>query len=132
MSFDRRDIRPSMDVYTRDNAYLGTVLTVIQGPAGAAEEHALEGERQSSAVGGELLGPMPTGPIGNRGPTTQSARARYGTGPDDAQPIGHGAIVAGKWWGLVERRTLPLDLVLTVSLERVILRVNKDEIERRT
>ena len=29
MSFDRSDIRPSMDVYTMDNVYLGTVLRII-------------------------------------------------------------------------------------------------------
>jgi hypothetical protein len=132
MSFDRRDIRPSMDVYTLDNAYLGPVLAVVPGPTEAPEQRVPEGAGESSAVSGELLGPMPTGTIGNRGPTTQSARHAYGTRPDGARTIGRGAIVLGTWWGLVGHRTIPLDLVLSVSLERVTLRVNTYELERRT
>ena len=128
MSFDRRDIRPSMDVYTRDNVYLGTVLDVIQGPLLPAGELVAADARQSSAVNGELLGPMPTQPIGNQGPTTQSARAGYATERDAAQPLGKGALVAGKWWGLIGRRTIPLDDVQSVSLERVVLKRRKDEI----
>ena len=131
MGFDHRDIRPSMDVYTRDDAYLGTVLAVVPGPVAVTEERVPEGARQSSAVNGELLGPMPTGTIGNPGPTTQSARALYGVGAGRARPIGRGAIVVGKWWGLISRRAIPLDAVLTVSLERVILEPTREELEGR-
>lgn len=127
MSFDSGDIRRAMDVYTRDNVYLGTVLAVIPGEA-AAEGGVDEGARQSSAVDGELLGPMPTRTIGNPGPTTQSARALYGVAADRARPIGRGAIRVGTWWGLVGRRMIPLDRVLTVSLERVILQATRDEL----
>src|SRR5690242_15540709 len=119
MSFDRRDIRPAMDVYTRDNVYLGTVRAVIAGEPAPVAEQVPESARQSSAVSGELLGPVPTQTIGNRGPYTQSAGERYATDPDAAQPLGRGAIVVGRWWGLVGRRTIPLDDVLSVSLERV-------------
>ena len=129
MSFDRRDIRPAMDVYTRDNVYLGTVLAVTPGPQDQAGELIAADARQASAVNGELLGPMPTQTIGNHGPITQSARAGYATEPDAAQPLGNGALVAGKWWGLIGKRTIPLDDVQSVSLERVILKRRKDEID---
>jgi hypothetical protein len=128
MSFDRRDIRTAMDVYTRDNVYLGTVLAVIPGPQDRAGEPVAAGARQTSAVNGELLGPMPTQTIGNPGPSTQSAHALYAVEPDSAQPLGKGALVAGKWWGLIGRRTIPLDDVQSVSLERVILKQRQDEI----
>ena len=118
-----------MDVYTRDNVYLGTVIKVVQGPQMPAGELVDAGARQTSAVNGELLGPMPTQTIGNPGPSTQSARAGYATDPDAAQPLGKGTLVAGKWWGLIGKRTIPLDDVQSVSLERVILKQRKDEID---
>jgi hypothetical protein len=122
LSFDYRDIRPAMDIYTLDNVYLGTVLQITPGPVRAAER-VDDAARQSSKVSGELLGPMPTQPLGNPGPIAQSARADYATTPDDARPIGEGALTVGKWWGLVDRRRIPLDAVQTVSLERVVLRL---------
>ena len=128
MSFDRRDIRLSMDVYTLDNAYLGTVLTVVPGPEPPAEASASAPGHESSAISGESLGPMPTQPVGNVGPETQSARAVYATRPDGAERLGHGALKVGKWWGLAARRTIPLDAVQTVSLERVVLKLKRDEL----
>lgn len=122
MSFDQRDIRPGMDVYTLDNTYLGTVLAVIARPATATPEQVAATARQSSAVNGELLGPMPTQPIGNPGPRHQSAAMAYATPAPDAQPLGQGAIVVGRWWGLRDRRVIPLEQVQTVALERVVLR----------
>ncbi len=128
MSFDRRDIRPSMDVYTLDNAYLGTVLAVVPGPELPPEESPVAPGREASAISGESLGPMPTQPVGNVGPETQSARARYAAQPDGAERLGRGALKIGKWWGLAARRTIPLDAVQTVSLERVVLRLKRDEL----
>jgi len=128
MSFDRRDIRPSMDVYTLDNAYLGTVLAVVPEPAPQATESTPAPDRETSAISGESLGPMPTQRVGNAGPRTQSARAQYAAQPDDAERLGHGAITVGKWWGLAARRTIPLDAVQTVSLERVVLKLKRDEL----
>lgn len=122
MGFDTRDIRPSMDVYTLDNAYLGTVLRVLPGPASSPGERVGADARQSSAVLGELFGPAPTLPIGNKAPRRQSAHEEYRTQPDGAAPIGDGRILVGKWWGLKERREIPLREVLTVSHERVVLR----------
>ncbi len=128
MSFDRRDIRTSMDVYTLDNAYLGTVLAVVPGPEPPLEEAALAPSRETSAISGESLGPMPTQPVGNAGPRTQSAHAQYAAQPDGAERLGHGALKVGKWWGLTARRTIPLDAVQTVSLERVVLKLKRDEL----
>ncbi|MGH2352573.1 MAG: hypothetical protein ACRDI2_20235 [Chloroflexota bacterium] len=123
MGFDRRDIRRGMDVYTLDNAYLGTVLSVVEGQAWTSAEQMAEGAHQSSVADGERLGPAPTVAVGNTGPSRQAAQALYATPSDGAGSIGRGALVVGKWWGLAGRRTIPLDLVQTVSLERVVLKV---------
>jgi hypothetical protein len=120
MSFDWRDIRKTMDVYTLDNVYLGTVLSITPGPTGAPE-HTPPTSHQSSILNGELLGPMPTQPIGNRASLKQSASANYGTAAD-AAPLGAATMLVGKWWGLAGRRVIPLDAVQTVSLERVVLK----------
>lgn len=127
MSFDNRDIRRTMDVYTLDNHYLGTVLEVIANPARVAREQIPADALQSSAVSGELLGPMPTLPIGNLAPERQSASQRYATAPDGA-PIGDGALWVGHWWGLRGQRRIPIADVQAVSLERVVLRLKRAEI----
>ena len=119
MSFDDRDIRAWMDVYSADQVYLGTVLKIQRGPV-AAQERILPDALQSSSVSGELLGPMPTQPLGNRASRIQSASAGYATTPD-ATPIGAGELVVGKWWGLLARRVISIADVQTVSLERVVL-----------
>jgi hypothetical protein len=129
MSFDRRDIRPAMDVYTLDNVYLGSILAVISGPEPSVKEEVEERARQTSAVNGELLGPLPTQTIGNTGPSRQAARARYATEADSAQLLGRGAITVGTWWGLVNRRTIPLEAIQTVSLERVTLKYRKADLD---
>ncbi len=130
MTFNRHDIRRSMDVYTCDNIYMGTVLSVTAGsPANPGERSAPE-PAEASEVSGELLGPMPTLPVGNLGPVNQGARAGYATGAGSPDVPGPGSLTAGKWWGLLGRYVIPLDAVQTVSLERVILRVSKDELDR--
>ncbi len=130
MSFDRRDIRPAMDVYTLDNVYLGSVLEVIQDGETPVKEQVLPEARQSSEVNGEMLGPMPTQTIGNPGPKTQSAASLYATQSDSDKPLRGGAIKVGKWWGLVDRRTIPLQAIQTVSLERVILKHRKADLDQ--
>lgn len=127
-SFDVRDIRPTMDVYTLDNVYLGTVLAVVPGAVLPQGEHVPESARQSSEVSGEMLGPMPTRPLGNAGPDRQSARESYAVRPDAARSIGRGVLRVGRWWGLLDRRTIPVDDVQTVSLERVVLKRTKDDL----
>lgn len=133
MTFDRGDIRPAMDVYTKDNVYLGTVLAIVPGPPhdadhGAESASAPGGALEGSLLSGELLGPMPTQTIGNTGPIVQSARGRYASQPDDAAPLGRGNIIVGKWYGLLGKRSISLDAVQTVSLERVVLRLTRDEV----
>lgn len=120
MSFDDRDIRAWMDVYSFDQVYLGVVLKIRRG-AVPAQARILPDALQTSSVSGELLGPMPTQPLGNPAPRNQSAGAGYAT-TADASPIGAGELVIGKWWGLLERRVIPIADVLTVSLERVVLK----------
>ena len=130
-SFDLRDIRRSMDVFTIDNAWLGVVLfvTSAEGTSNASDGHVPVDAQQSSAVSGELLGPMPTQTIGNSGPRRQSARAGYATAADATPPIARGGtITVGKWWGLAVRRTIPLDAIQTVSLERVVLKWTKENL----
>ncbi len=127
MSFDHRDIRQSMDVYTLDNVYLGPVVAVVPGPAIPSGERVLNEARQVSEVNGEMFGPVPTQTSGNPGPVTQSAASLYATDPD-AQSLGQGTIKVGKWWG--GRRTIPLDAIQSVSLERVVLKHREAELER--
>lgn len=128
MSFDNRDIRRTMDVYTLDNHYLGTVLEVIANPARVTREQIPADALQSSVVSGELLGPVPTLPLGNLAAQRQSASQRYATAPDGA-PLGDGAMRVGRWWGLLGQRRIPLADVQAVSLERVVLRLKRAELD---
>lgn len=125
MSFDRRDIRKTMDVYSYDNVYLGTVLVITEGPARRVK-HSIASD-PSSYVNGELLGPMPTQPIGSEASMRQGAGAHYGIAAD-AAPIGAGSIVVGRCWGLRQRRIVALDDVQCVSLERIVLKQRAAEL----
>ncbi len=128
MRFDTRDIRLYMDVYTADNVFLGEVRRITPRPTTVVDEQVGESAQQASKISGELLGPMPTEPIGNPAPRAQSAKELYAVRPDDAQRLGQGSITVGKWSGLIGRRTIPLQDVQTVSLEKVVLRLKKDEL----
>jgi hypothetical protein len=130
MSFDTRDIRRYMDVYTADNTWLGEVLRIEPGPQPPGGEQAGESVRQASRINGELLGPAPTAPIGNRGPHAQSATEQYAVSHDGAQRLGQGSMLIGRWWGLFARRTIPLSAVQTVGLERVVLKHKMDAVDR--
>lgn len=136
MSLDRRDVRPGMDVYTLDNVYLGSVLRVEPGPLGKrGPVQAPSGP--GSTVSGEALGPMPTASLGNRGPVSQSAASAYGAqDASGAITLGKGRVRVRRWLINLDPRTfiprtrwIPLDLVQTVSLERVVLRVTGVELE---
>lgn len=139
MSFDTRDIRPSMDVYIHGNLYLGTVIKVIPGSGGRvggeqaetqAGEQVAAPAQQWSVMDGETLGPRPTQTIGNKGPSKQSAPAGFAVERDDATLIARGSIQFGKWWGLFGSRTVSIEDVQTVSIERVVLSRRQDEIKR--
>jgi len=129
MSFDLRDIRPGMDVYSFDKVYLGTVRRIMPEPA--PRRAVAPQDFQASQLPGELLGPMPTATIGNPGPSTQSARRRFASQPDGAPPIGQGRLVFGRLPVPIGWREVSLDDVLAVSLERVVLRRTAAELARR-
>lgn len=129
MGFNRRDIRKALDVYTLDNVYLGSVLKVTPGAASPTVGQEGPAAAQTSNPHGELLGPMPTQPLGNPGPTTQSAANAYATAHASSEQLGAGTITVGQWWGLVNRRIIPLEAVQAVSLERVILKYRAHELQ---
>ena len=133
-SFDRRDIRRTMDVYTADNVYLGTVLRIELHPDTRPPHlETLNHQPQQPydpqrAFNGERLGPASTAQLGNQGPATQSSLNDYGASGDGAAAIGRGILHVGKWWGLAGEHTIPLDAVQAVSLERVVLRLRADDL----
>jgi hypothetical protein len=129
MTFDVRDIRSPLDVYTLDNTYIGSVLRVMSEYTATFDQQSPDLQQHGpDAVDGEQLGPAPTQEIGNRGPGVQAARTRYGITADDALPLGEGDFEVGKWWGLIGRRMIPVDAVLSVSLERVVLKLRQHEL----
>lgn len=130
MQFDARDIRIAMDVYTADDVYLGSVLSVpVVSPRIFGREDAVIGLAiRSSEVSGESLGPAPTEALGNSGPSVQSTDRAYATEPDEARIFTSGTLEVGKWWGLVGRKRIPLDYVQAVSMDNVKLRLTDGEI----
>jgi len=120
VAFDTRDLRIGMDVYTADWVYLGTVRRVCLGPAPSTRPvRALPNE--GSIVSGELLGPQPTAPLGNPGPSVQTAAKGYATGSDDAVPLGTGAIAVGRLPLPLGWHWIPVSDIQVVSFERVVL-----------
>ena len=129
MTFDARDVRVGMDVFTSDGVYLGTVRRVVFGPLVVRPRPVSSAE--GSRVSGERLGPQPTGPLGNPGPTTQSARQGYASAPDDAVPLGAGTFLVGRLPIPLGWRRIPLRDVQVVSLERVVLARSAAELDFR-
>jgi hypothetical protein len=117
--FTRGELRPGMDVYTRDHVYLGTVLAVLPGPEPLPAP--APPAAPTDSFHGEALGPAPTEALGNSGPRAQCAATNYATAVPPTDALGLGALVVGRWWGLVARRVIPFDDIQTVSLERVVL-----------
>ena len=128
MGFSRNDFRPGMDVYTKDNQYLGAIVAVVPGSSGGTTEQVVESARQSGTVSGESMGPMPTQMLGNTGPSVQSARSLYASQSARSATLGSGKLVVGRGWGRA-RRTIDLSAVQTVSLERVNLKLGRDQLE---
>lgn len=126
--FDHRDIRVSMDVWTADNNYLGTVRRVT-GTRTATRAHMEPSKRRVGGFSGEMIGPVPTQSIGNTGPHTQAAHAAYATNGDGAKSLGGGKLTVGLWAGLIKRRSIALDLVQSVSLERITLRLTRAQLD---
>ena len=139
MSFDDRDVRRGMDVFTLDNVLVGTVVWIGRGSSRRSTEARASRELggQVSAVNGETLGPMPTANVGNGGPLAQGARARFASRADRAgRPLdGAELLVLRTPLGLDLRhpwprlRRVPLTAVQMVSLERIVLRVTEAELD---
>jgi hypothetical protein len=135
-NFDARDIRRTMDVYSIDNVYLGSVLRVLPRPLAASPADDAKAEQPPEPhdpdhpFNGERLGPASTAALGNAGPATQMSSRAYGSAPDSAPALGQGVLHVGKWWGLGGTYTIPLDAVQAVSMERVVLRVRANELRR--
>lgn len=138
MSFDDRDVRHGMDVFTLDNVRVGTIVWIRRsGPRRAARTQATDPVGQVSRVNGESLGPMPTTHLGNRGPLSQGARTRFGSraDPDVRRLEGDELVVLRTPIGLEllsalpRLRRVPMTAVQTVSLERVVLRVTAAGLE---
>ncbi|MCM8745481.1 hypothetical protein NET03_02950 [Thermomicrobium sp. CFH 73360] len=130
MTFDTRDLRIGMDVYTADWVYLGTVRRVRLGPApNMRPVRALPNE--GSIVSGEFLGPQPTAPLGNPGPLVQTAANGYATGSDDALPLGTGAIAVGRLPLPLGWYWIPVSAIQIVSFERLVLGRTAAELGRR-
>ncbi len=126
--FNHRDIRVLMDVWTADNEYLGSVRRVLA--AGISMHTRIETpDQQVSGFSGEALGLVPTQALGSSGPVMQAAHAAYATSPDGAGLLGAGTMTVGHWAGLIGRRSIALDFVQSVSLERVTLRVTRAELD---
>lgn len=128
MPFSRGELRRGLDVYTLDGVYLGTVRAVLPGPPALEPSQGSEALPATSPTDGEALGPMPTQAVGNCGPRAQSPATRYATAPAAAS-LGLGALVVGHGWR--GRRTIPFDDILTVALERVVLRRRAAELGHR-
>ena len=138
MSFDDRDVRRGIDVFTLDNELVGTVVWIRRGGSRqTATARVRESPGQASAPGGEALGPQPTTNVGNGGPLNQGAPALFASRTDHAgrsldgtdlwvlrTPIGP----EYRHW-LPRLRRIPVSAVQTVSFERVILRVTDAELK---
>ena len=125
MGYSGAELRRGMDVYTADNVYLGVLRAVLPGPVALLPVES-DPPAEPRSFDGEPLGPMPTQGIGNRGPRTQAPGNRYAIIPREEPALGLGAIVVAHWWGLRGRRTIPMDDILTVSLERVVVRTREE------
>lgn len=133
-----------MDVFTLDGEYVGTVLHVScpPHPAPLSRARPRGSPRDAAGFSGESLGPAPTASLGNSGPATQARTSGFGAVSDvkvagaDERRVGHIVVfrllVPRQWsaWTPLLRR-LRLELVQTVTLERVILSVTAEELARR-
>jgi hypothetical protein len=145
VTFDERDARVGLDVFSADGTYLGTVMRVRWDGAGWLTGR---GVKQASArpaawtvapsFSGERLGPMPTAALGNGGPAHQTEATRYASKPDAPpgavrrQPA---ELLVFRWlvslnWATARPvlRRIPAGLIQVVSLERIILSVNAAEL----
>lgn len=150
MSFDARDVRRGMDVYSSDGVYLGTVIWVVDGPATPRPRpHAGQPDsapraspsQVSAAYSGESLGPMPTAALGNGGPRRQTAATDFASTPvfatndpgrQPAEIVLLRMLTSLRWSTLRPRlRRIAVNEVQAVSLERIILSCTAAELDER-
>lgn len=135
-------VRVGVDVYSAyQDQYLGTVIAVWRRSApttgaGLRETAATEasrGPRSGGAAGskvlGESLGPAPSTDVGNTGPRAQSAANLYATrpGPEPADVIAF-AVRPGRMNPFARPLYVPTSAVRSISMERIILDVERDAI----
>jgi hypothetical protein len=148
-------IRPGMDVYSADQSeYIGSVVKVWHGEKGNSSDGGKaeqtgsvspampdlvheQGATQSPTeyagprMLGEEMGPFPTISAGNTGPVTQSAEHGYATAAIHGEPdviafaVRPGRINLGP---LTPCLHIPVSAVRSVSMERVVLDVQKEHI----
>jgi hypothetical protein len=147
----RLHIRPGMDVYSSyQDEYIGSVIRVAKRSTDAdapdpERPHAPdqiplvheEGHQEEHATGrgsrilGEEIGPGPTIAVGNTGPVRQSADRRYATNPEAPLPdvvyfvVRPGRLNLGP---LTRPLYIPTDAVESVSMERIVLDVQRSGI----
>lgn len=123
------EIRRQMDVFTLDAVYLGSVLWISAERGDHVPPNLGPDVLQTSTVDGEMLGPMPTQALGNTGPVSQAARAKYATGATGAESFQSGTLLVGKFHGLLGIRRVSIDDIQTVAMERIVLRQTFDELD---
>lgn len=149
-------IRPGMDVYgTYQHQYIGSVVQVFcatqgeQGMQNASASHQAQlnpvplqveqGEPVQAVKGtaqrelGEEMGPFPTIALGNRGPINQSAAHEYATEGPDHPFVTHFAVRPGRinLGPFTHPLYIPTSAIRSISLERIILDVERGEIPER-
>jgi hypothetical protein len=138
VSFDGRDLRIGMDVFSADGVYLGSVVRIRWDRSVSTAVAAEADPTAGLPFSGERLGPMPTTALGNSGPASQSTATAYGSRrsriatPDRGRPT---ELLIFRWlvsltWSTARPRLrrIPVELIQLVALERIVLSVNADEL----
>lgn len=127
----RLRIRNGMDVYSADqDQYLGTVVKVWRHDLpGGSTAGSTDASAAGSEVLGESLGPAPSAEVGNTGPRAQSAANLYATrpGPEPADVVSF-AVRPGRMNPWARLLYVPTSAVRSISMERIILDVERDAI----
>ena len=96
------------------------------------EEGAVVGhtDARGSTMLGEEMGPVPTIPIGNTGPVTQSASHAYATGGGPAPDIRCLVVRPGRLnlGPLTPPLYVPASAIRSISMERIVLDVQRKQI----
>lgn len=146
-------IRRGMDVYSAyQDQYIGSVIAIWQGgstiraalyengpraqavqeaPALSHGEEArvFPAEQVGNSASGEELGPFSTQVVGNSGPLNQSAACAYATVPaTDQVGVVRFAVRPGRLNPFARPLYIPTTAVHSISMERIVLKVQQDQI----